>query len=340
MSEKQQPKEMPLDIPDAGEEINAKYYIDYSRELGEGTCSIVRKCINRETRQRYAVKSVSKAHHKQVEMMRNEIELLQKLNHPHVVSMVDVFEDSEDLHLVTEYCKGGEIFDEVERGTKPKVSSEKQTVLIVRQLLEAMAYLHKNNIVHRDLKVQNVLFTTKKKDEIKLIDFNIATKHDENEDSPLSLKCGSLYYVSPEVLGKEYGKSCDVWSLGVIVYVLLFGKYPFYGESRDITLMKIRCQDVIFPSFTKVSYEAQDFIRKALQKDPCKRATLEEMCQHEWIRGTVLDTSTETLKKKKKHPSTMKEAIKRIFINPKRSPDERTYSFSEQPSEEMTTAGL
>ena len=173
---------MPFDIPDAGEEINAKYYIDYSRELGEGTCSIVRKCINRETRQRYAVKSVSKAHRKQVEMMRNEIELLQKLNHPHVVSMVDVFEDSEDLHLVTEYCKGGEIFDEVERGTKPKVSSEKQTVLIVRQLLEAMAYLHKNNIVHRDLKVQNVLFTTKKKDEIKLIDFNIATKHDENED--------------------------------------------------------------------------------------------------------------------------------------------------------------
>ena len=273
-------------------DIDSRYFIDYSRQIAKGTDSIVRKCIDRQTNKRYAVKTISKFRCQQIEQLRNEIQLLQELDHSHVLSIVDFYEDSNYLHLVSEYCKGGEVFAHMVNGKDTKVFPEKEAVSIVKQVLEAVSYLHGRNIVHRDLKLENILFKTKKKDQVTLIDFDLATKHDEEKDEPLTQECGSLYYVSPEVLAHKYGKSCDVWAIGIVTYILLFGRVPFFGESNEITLMKIRAQDVIFPNNTKVSHEAQDFIKFALQKDPSDRATIDKLCEHPWVCTFGSDTDT------------------------------------------------
>jgi calcium-dependent protein kinase len=286
--------------------IDSKYFIDYSRKIGSGTCTVVRKCIDRKTNKRYAVKTISKYRVKQVEMMKNEIELLQDLNemnHPNILSLVDVFEDNDYLHLVTEYCKGGEIFKSVAKhNKKANPINEREAVSILQQLIKAVAFCHEKDIVHRDLKLENILFTTKQKDQIKLIDFDIASRHRKDEE-PLSKKSGSMYYVAPEVLAENYDRRCDVWGIGVIAYVLLFGRFPFYGETSEVTLMKIRVQNLIFPAKNIASQEAKNFIISALQKEPAARASLKQLEQHPWMIQRcpeIIDDISTTFKKKKK----------------------------------------
>ena len=151
--------------PKTDENIDAKYFIDYSREIGRGTKTIVRKCIERSTGNRYAVKSVKRSDRTEYEHMRTEANLLTALNHPSIIQIYDTYEDDKYLHMVVEICKGGELYDHVvkpvnnkkknrsSQGQVPSCPSEEVAAVIVRRVVDAVAYLHDHNIIHRDLKV-------------------------------------------------------------------------------------------------------------------------------------------------------------------------------------------
>mmetsp|Transcript_24774 Transcript_24774/g.21999 ORF Transcript_24774/g.21999 Transcript_24774/m.21999 type:complete len:169 (+) Transcript_24774:252-758(+) len=160
-------------------------------------------------------------------MLFNEINILRELDHPNIVKMYEYFEDEKRYYIITEICKGGELFDEIIARGK---FTEKDAAVLVKQILSCINYCHKNKIVHRDLKPENVLLEQNKDfDQIKIIDFGTSLVHSENK--LLDEKLGTPYYIAPEVLNKKYNEKCDLWSIGVITYILLSGMPPFNGNT-------------------------------------------------------------------------------------------------------------
>ncbi len=195
--------------------------------------------------------------------------------------MYEFFEDEKRYYLVTEICKGGELFDEVLQRGK---FSERDAAVLLKQVLSCVNYCHKNNIVHRDLKPENILLEQNKEfDQIKIIDFGTSLVYDPSK--PLDEKLGTPYYIAPEVLNKSYNSKCDIWSVGVITYILLSGQPPFNGESDKDIMKKVRIGKFNFdlPVWNAVSENAKDFIRKLLTYDPEKRPDAEKALQHPWI---------------------------------------------------------
>jgi len=160
-------------------------------------------------------------------MLFNEINILKEIDHPNIVNMYEFFEDEKRYYLVTEICKGGELFDEILQRGK---FSERDGAVLMKQVLSCINYCHQNNIVHRDLKPENILLEQNKEfDAIKIIDFGTSLVYDPNKN--LDEKLGTPYYIAPEVLNKNYNSKCDIWSCGVICYILLSGMPPFNGQS-------------------------------------------------------------------------------------------------------------
>lgn len=219
------------------------------------------------------------------EELETECEVFLGLDHPHVVRLVDVYESEEYLWLVMENMKGGELFRRV---TKKKRFDEKTAAETCWQMLLAVKYLHAEGIVHRDLKLENFLYETVDGDHLKLIDFGFSKIW--NPSTKMQLSCGTLAYVAPEVLGKSYTSQCDMWSLGVIVYILLFGMMPFQGAEAQ-QLSKIKSGQYIFKKdvWDRVSENAQDFVKKLLVKMPDNRMNAEQAIAHPWLkdRGAI-----------------------------------------------------
>lgn len=239
-------KSGPVMITDALSDVRVKYHIN-PKELGHGHYGVVRKCMDRETKEWLAIKSIRKSKVSKIEVLKREIEILKEVQHPHIIRLVDVYEDSKYLHLVTELCTGGELFDRIIAKTQSEEGhySEHDAASIVRDILDAIAYCHDvKQIVHRDLKPENFLFLTEEEDSpIKIIDFGLSRHNDANQGI-MQTKVGTPYYVAPEVLRRQYTKSCDIWSIGVITYILLCGYPPFYGDSdtdRRIVQLKTIC---------------------------------------------------------------------------------------------------
>mmetsp|Transcript_27553 Transcript_27553/g.58872 ORF Transcript_27553/g.58872 Transcript_27553/m.58872 type:complete len:411 (+) Transcript_27553:87-1319(+) len=274
-------------------DIENKYYID-SRVLGTGHHGSVRECIDRGTGQRFAVKSICKIDPAvRVGCLAREIMLLREMNHGSIVQLVDVYEDTEYVHLVTDICKGGELFDKiVEKSSNcdngVPCFAENEAARIMYQILKAVSYMHKKGIAHRDIKPENILFETEDEDSpIKIIDFGLSRKHYGSFGEPLmSTIVGTPYYIAPDVLRKKgYDKSCDLWSVGVIAYILLSGYPPFNGNDNSEVYEAIRRCRYQFPSadWSGMSRESRDFIRRLLQKDPRKRMTVEQAMNHPWM---------------------------------------------------------
>ncbi|CDW80062.1 protein kinase domain containing protein [Stylonychia lemnae] len=256
------------------------------KQLGSGAYGEVRLCVHRETGAQRAVKVLKRAQMDQEEemMLADEISILREL-----VSSSDLIMDNK-LGSSKHYqniCKGGELFDEL---SSRKKFSERDAALIMHTILMVVNYCHQKNIVHRDLKPENILLEASKDyDQIKIIDFGSATRQIPSKDLPrprfLDQKVGTPYYIAPEVLKQQYNHLCDLWSCGVIAYVLLCGIPPFNGKSDQEIMKKVKIGKFTFHEtlWGTISETAKDFITKLLQYDPEKRMTAEEAIQHKWI---------------------------------------------------------
>ncbi|KAG4302220.1 hypothetical protein PCK1_001492 [Pneumocystis canis] len=256
----------------------------FGKTLGAGTYGIVKEAVHHEYG-RVAVKIIDKNSVKGHEnMVYEEMEILKRLNHPHIVSFKEWFESSSKFYIVTQLATGGELFDRICEYGK---FSEKDAVVIITEILDALSYIHDNQIVHRDLKPENLLYLTSHHDSpLVLADFGIA--RNVEEDQVLLTMAGSYGYTAPEILsGRGYGKSCDIWSLGVITYTLLCGYSPFKSRDKDELIRETVSANIVFhPKYWKdISQDAKDFIVTLLKINPSERLTAKDALKHKWITG-------------------------------------------------------
>eukprot|EP01101_Sappina_pedata_P009091 TRINITY_DN5195_c0_g1_i1.p1 TRINITY_DN5195_c0_g1~~TRINITY_DN5195_c0_g1_i1.p1 ORF type:complete len:425 (-),score=193.74 TRINITY_DN5195_c0_g1_i1:216-1460(-) len=250
------------------------------KTLGRGGFAVVREAMGNQTKEMYAIKIIEKKglKEKDMEVLRREVAIMEKLSHPGIVQLIEVFDEPEVVALVLELVKGGELFDKiVERG----FYSEKDAADLIKQILTAVEYMHSNGITHRDLKPENLLCSGDKIEKIKIADFGLS-----KEGDTLQTSCGSPGYVAPEILlGEEYDNSVDVWSVGVIAYVLLCGYPPFFSDNPGELCQQIISVKYDFPDaeWSEVSDAAKDFIQKILVQNPSQRLTAAEALNHKWI---------------------------------------------------------
>jgi len=257
-------------------------------ELGRGGFSIVKKGVNKQTGEAFAVKIIAKNQAEdEISLLRREIEIMRKLKHDHIIQLFDVFDEDETIYLVLELVTGGELFDQIiARGSY----SERDAANIIRQILEAVAFMHTHGIAHRDLKPENVLVTGTNNDVIKVSDFGLSKDFGKEK---LKTACGTPDYVAPEVLrGIQYDNTVDVWSIGVICYILLCGFPPFYGSTDQQIFEKIMKVDFDFPSpdWDDISDDAKEFISAILVLDFRIRPTAEQCLDNPWISGNAPST--------------------------------------------------
>jgi len=258
-----------------------------SDELGRGAFAKVRRGQNNKSGDIVAVKIIDKNNiDVKVESLKTEVKILMNVSHENIVNLLDVFEDDDKLYLVMELMTGGELFDKI-CNDHPYGYSEKQAADLARQIIEAVKYLHERGVIHRDLKPENLLFSSS--DEfanLKLSDFGLAKIY--SGDTLARTACGSPNYVAPEVLLNEargYTFVVDMWSVGVIVYVLLCGFCPFFDENTPKLFKAITAGDYSFPApyWNEISEDAKDFIRRLLVVNPDKRMTPASALEHSWI---------------------------------------------------------
>ena len=190
---------------------------------------------------------------------------MSKIDHPNVVQFYEYYEDKKKLYIVSELCEGGELFDKITERTR---FTESEARKLMMQLLGAIKFCHKHGIVHRDIKPENIVYSSRVTDEIKVIDFGASTEY--SQGIKLKERIGTPYYIAPEVIKNDYGKECDIWSCGVLLYILLSGYPPFNGRNNNqiINAVKSGKFDLKRKSFERVSNKAKDLIKKLLTYDP------------------------------------------------------------------------
>lgn len=238
---------------------------------------------NKKTGQQVAVKAIQKLKVKDYESFVNEMAILRELDHPNIIKLYETWETERICFLVTEYCAGGELFYHIVKKEKRHLG-ESEAAAIMRQAFSALKYLHMNNIAHRDIKPENfLLFKEDDLDNIKLIDFGLSKKL--SDDEIMHNPNGTAYYIAPEVLNGEYDYKCDIWSMGVVLYILLCGRPPFKGKSNPEIIKNVLKGEYHFDyeSFSSVSDEVKAFIGSCLEKDTTRRFSAEEAFADAWI---------------------------------------------------------
>jgi calcium-dependent protein kinase len=261
-----------------------KGYIENDYTIGEvcgsGAFATVRKVTSKTTGQVRALKIIKKQKNQDSARMYLEVEILKKLIHPNIMQIFEFYEDKKNFYIITELCEGGELFDMiVEKGS----FNEDEAAWVMKQLLSAINYIHTNNIVHRDLKPENILLDMKKNNIIKIIDWGTARFFEKNKK--MNKVSGTPYYIAPEVLFEKYDEKCDVWSCGVIMYILLCGYPPFNGENDNEILNRIKTGKYVFPEeeWDNISDEAKDLIGKMLTFSPADRYSASDCLTHPWL---------------------------------------------------------
>ncbi len=255
-----------------------------AKELGSGAFSTVRLATKKDTGEKYAAKIVSKKELSKADLasLMTEIEILGSLQHLHIIRLFDTFDEGNDYYIVTELVEGGELFDRIV--SKPHYS-ELEARDLIKSLIETIAYIHGNGIVHRDLKPENLLLMSLDNDaDIKICDFGFAKRIVDL--SPEETACGTPGYVAPEILrGDPYGAEVDIWSLGVICYVLLAGYPPFYDDDQRKLFKKIKEGRYYFHDeyWSHISREVIDLITKMLTVNQKERWSAKQLLQHSWI---------------------------------------------------------
>ncbi len=269
--------------------IKGKPYSELSKEykqgieIGEGGFGKVRTIIHKKTGQLRAMKLIKKSK----EFNLDEIENLMLLNHPNILKLFEYYYDEqENIYIITEYIRGEELFNKIQEVYR---FSEEDAAIIIKSVLQAITYCHSRGIIHRDLKPENILIPTgsSKIDYtlLKIIDFGASVL--KKDDGKISFRFGTPYYIAPEVLQESYNEKCDVWSIGVILYLLLIGQAPFDGDDDDIICQKIISEEIDFDNNNKIkelSREAVDFMKKLLEKNPDKRISSAQALEHIWLK--------------------------------------------------------
>lgn len=264
-----------------------QFYTVESAKIGQGSYGSVTRGTNKATGAVRAIKTISKSQVKNIERFRQEIAIMKQLDHPNIIKLFETFEDARNIYLVMELCTGGELFDRIiELGHL----TEHQAAILMQQVLRAVHYMHQNGVMHRDLKPENFLFATKdsiEKAPLKVIDFGLSTRYEAGQS--MATKAGTPYYVAPQVLAGKYDELSDVWSCGVIMFILLCGYPPFYGDTDAEVLRKVKEGVFTFnqADWKNISDDAKDLIRKMLQFNPKDRFTADQALNHVWVKKTA-----------------------------------------------------
>ena len=262
----------------------------YKKEklLGVGSFGEVWLVKNILLDKNFAMKIIKKTRRKNEEQdIKNEIQILKELDHPKILKVLEFYITQYKYYIITDYCPEGDLFNEIRKMIR---FNEGDTAFIIYQLLQTIKYCHKMHIIHRDIKPENVMIEKRESNgclQVKLIDFGTAKIFQEkNKENGL---VGSSYYMAPEVIKRKYNEKCDLWSIGVIMYILLIGKPPFDGETDKEIIKKVEKGDfnkTDYP-FNTLSNNAKDLIDKLMTYDPKKRISAEDALQHPWFKSEI-----------------------------------------------------
>jgi len=262
-------------------EITEEY--ELQDELGVGSYGKVLRAIDKRTGQVRAIKVVAKSSisPKDKNQLMEEVRLLSNLDHPNIVKLYELVEDSKNFYIISELLTGGELFDRI---LQKDHLTEQGAACIMYQVLSAVAYCHKFGVVHRDLKPENILFDTLNDDTVKVIDFGLAQafKHNQRMHGVI----GTAYYIAPEILNNEgYTERCDLWSCGVILYIMLSGYSPFAGQKSSEIFEEVKKGDFDFdkPIWNTISHSAKKLIKRMMEYNPNKRITAEQALADPWF---------------------------------------------------------
>ncbi|CAL5207698.1 unnamed protein product [Lathyrus oleraceus] len=282
---KEKPQKLVVLIRPTEKGIRSRY--ELGRELARVEFRTIYFCKDKITGEELACKSISKNKLKTatlIEDVRREVAILRHLpKHPNIASLEDIHEDDDHVHLLMEFCEGDALFDRiVARGHY----TERAAASVIKTIVEVVQMCHKHGVMHRDLKPENFLFAGKKETSpLKAIDFGLSTFFEPGER--FNEIVGSTYYIAPEVLKRNYGPEVDIWSAGVILYILLCGVPPFWAETEQGVAQAIIRSVLDFKRepWPKVSDNAKDLVKKMLDPDPKHRLTAQEVLDHPWLQN-------------------------------------------------------
>ena len=308
-------------ILDSISHVDIQRFYQFKRVIGHGHFGTVREALRLgDEGNRVAIKSLRKeAMGSNVVLLRRELLIIRSLDHPNIVKYYETYEDSKYLHVVMELCEGGDLFDHVICQTS---LTEEEVSRIMRKLMHAVNYMHEMNICHRDLKPDNFLYASKEPEaDIKVADFGMATGFAATGDS-LNSVVGTPYYIAPEVLKGLYGKECDIWSLGVVMFFLLSGEQPFRSASlADIYKLISTCNySFSSPVWSSVSPQAKNLIQQLLVINPEHRISLQTALNHPWFNETrllsprVISTQVLDSLRRYKAPKRLQGEVIRLLV--------------------------
>ncbi|KAM4614548.1 myosin light chain kinase 3 isoform 2-T2 [Discoglossus pictus] len=262
--------------------LSSCYTVCQHELLGGGRFGQVHKCVEKSSGLRLAAKIIKVKGSKDRDEVKNEINVMNQLNHVNLIQLYDAFECRNDLTLIMEYLDGGELFDRI---TDENYNlTELDAIMFTRQICEGIYYLHQQYILHLDLKPENILCVSRTGNQIKIIDFGLARRYKPREK--LKVNFGTPEFLAPEVVNYDFVSfPTDMWSIGVITYMLLSGLSPFLGESDAETMNYIvNCNwDFDSEAFDEVSEEAKDFVSKLMVKEKSGRLSAGQCLKHEWL---------------------------------------------------------
>ena len=274
------------DVIVSGNEINPEKIYIKIQLLGSGAFGEVWLVHHKDLDRDFAMKMIKKRKNKSNDEKEilNEIAILKTLDHPKILKVIDFYSTPKKYYIITEYCPEGELFNEIIKIGK---FDEGHAAFIINQILKAITYCHKMNIIHRDIKPENIMITNREKNgclQVKLIDFGTAKIFEKGQEE--NRYVGSSYYMAPEIIKRKYDEKCDLWSIGVVLYILLTGRPPFDGNDDDEIIENVKkgVFDKWSYPFPLLSEQAKDLIFKLLQYDPKKRISAEQALEHPWFK--------------------------------------------------------